>query len=94
MKNFPKELTHLYSTYNMLKKTYPNFDLGDDYFMVIRLLYDEMSDRNLAKVLEFFSSKNSHEIINDIYKSCDMKLDCNLVKIKLQKNGYDNWLFE
>lgn len=94
MNELPEHLSYLSSTYQMLKKTYPNFDVGSDYFMVIKLLYEEMSDRNLALIIDIFSTKESYEIINDIYKAYDMNIDCSDVKIKLKKNGYDDWLTE
>lgn len=52
----------------MLKSTFPNGIGDEDYFPLISLLYEYMSDRNLAKVISSITGKNKTITINDTSK--------------------------
>ncbi|QDM45804.1 DUF3349 domain-containing protein [Paenibacillus thiaminolyticus] len=61
---------YLESTYMMLKSTFPNGIGDEEYFPLISLLYEYMSDRNLAKVISSITEKDITITINDIQKQC------------------------
>lgn len=72
MTQLPADVIHLIAT---LKAKYPQNDVGDDYFALIKYLYDELCDEYLVAVMTHFSQKPCHEIENDIYQSCTMDID-------------------
>lgn len=67
----------------ILKEKYPQNEVGDDYFPLIKYLYDELCDEYLVAVISLFSQKPPHEIENDIYQSCTMKIDISAISTKL-----------
>ncbi len=85
---------HLVSTFNMLKKAFPKGIDYASYFPVVYLLYDYMSDRNLADIISYFVDKDSSEILNDIYSIKDISVS-EVTKLavyeKLKAAGYDEW---
>ncbi len=93
--NIPK---HLSSTFTILKSSYPNDIPSDAYLPLLRLLYEEMSDRNLALVVGELIDKNTVQVLNDIYKAAtSVRLkghEVRQVQRVLSRNGYDKWLKE
>lgn len=58
--------------------------------MVLYLLYEEYSDRNLSELIAAFTEKSYEQVYNDIlgiskYHFADMKIQ--LIESKLQKYG-------
>ncbi len=85
---------HLISTFNMLKKAFPNGIDYTSYYPVVSLLYDHMSDRNLADIVSYFVDKDSSDILNDIYSINSIVLDeteKQLVYKVLKTAGYEEW---
>ncbi|TDL50426.1 DUF3349 domain-containing protein [Paenibacillus dendritiformis] len=75
--------------------------MGDeDYFPLISLLYEYMSDRNLAKVISSITGKDIAITINDIQKSVSVNLASDEVIIniniraKLLRHGFEEWTEE
>ena len=88
---------HLQSTVELLKNAFPDGLNKDAYFAVIKLLYDDMSDRNLADVLSFVTGKPYEICYNDICGVSQRTLETSVyefVKSRLYMNGYDDWLKE
>ena len=56
----------LKSTENMLKKTFETGISEEEYYVLLFLLYDYMSDENLAIVMENLTKKSKWVIENDI----------------------------
>ncbi len=86
---------HLVSTFNMLKKAFPNGIDYTSYYPVVSLLYNYMSDRNLADIISYFVDKESSNILNDIYSINSVNIDDaekNLVYEALKLAGYEEWI--
>jgi hypothetical protein len=87
----------LKSTVKMLQLSFPNGVSEDMYLPLLRLLYDELSDRNLAESVAIAFGGKSKSILNDVYKCANVELDSPVIKkVKemLVENGYDDWLNE
>ncbi len=85
---------HLVSTFNMLKKAFPKGIDYTFYFPVVYLLYDYMSDKNLADIISYFVDREYSIILNDIYsinKVAINEADKRLVYEKLKSAGFDEW---
>ena len=86
---------HLRSTVVLLKKSFPTGLEENEYLAVIQLLYDYMSDRNLAEVLAFVTGKPYESCYNDICGVCHRTLEASVyefTKNKLYENGYADWM--
>lgn len=78
----------------MLFEAFPNGVCEEEYWIILYLMYDYMSDENLALIMSFFINKPLGIIENDIYRVCQMKFDSNLlekVKNRLDKCGFEEW---
>lgn len=80
MNKIPQDVIFLIK---LIKEKYPDCDLKDDYFPLIKYLYDEMCDEYLILTLSFFTKKPLHEIENDIYDITSMNIDTSNVALKL-----------
>lgn len=89
---------HLESTYKMLKNAFPNGIGNDDYFPLMSLLYEYMSDRNLAEVISSITGKDIAITLNDIQKSVSVNLSSDEVikniRKKLLPYGFEEWTEE
>lgn len=89
---------YLTSTYQMIERAFPDGIDSQSYFPLLALLYDEMSDRNLARVVAECTGKNYAVVINDLYrvKSTDVPDEPAIafVKERLLACGYSEWLKE
>ncbi|MGF9908939.1 DUF3349 domain-containing protein [Brevibacillus sp. HB1.2] len=89
---------HLESTLNMLKRAYPNGISDKECFPLMSLLYEHMSDRNLAEVISFITGKEVAIALNDIHKSVSTKQlseqELNMVREKLLEHGFEKWIDE
>ena len=84
----------LQPTYLMLKHAFSDGVSEESYWIILRLLYDDMADENLAIVMSVFSGKSWEEVVNDIYRVCHMKFAPRLleeVKTKLDASGFEEW---
>lgn len=90
--------SYLKSTYELLKRAYPHGIDTESYLCLLSLLSKEMSDRNLAEVISYYTGKNYNLVLNDIYKveSFAVTYSQNLTKVKehLLTVGYQDWLEE
>ncbi|WNY84779.1 hypothetical protein NNQ28_10625 [Cronobacter dublinensis] len=89
-KEIPKNLM---SAYNMVFNGFGDKISQHEYEGLIVLLYEEMSDENLSKLLSYFIDKEPIIIHNDIakYYKNDKELYMD-VKVRLDNNDYANWL--
>jgi len=89
---------YLLSTFNMLKSAYPAGIPPNEYLPLLRLLYEEMSDRNLALTVGLLIGTDAPLVLNDIYRAAaEMKLESSevqKVRKKLSQYGYEEWLKE
>ena len=85
---------YLKSTYNMLFGAFPDGICEEYYWVILYLLYDYMSDRNLALLMTFFVDKPLEIIMNDVYKVCYMDFNeglLNKIKSELDRYGFEEW---
>lgn len=89
--------SHLQSTYQLIKCAFPNGIESQVYLPLLALLYDEMSDRNLAEVVACYTGKDYGVVLNDMYRvSTDIPSAEAITKVKqrLLACGYEDWLEE
>ena len=89
---------HLESTYKMILSAYPKGVKEIKYLPLIAVLYEYMSDRNLAEVISLFTGKDYAVVINDLYRtqSTDKPSDSEveIVKQELLPFGFEEWTEE
>ncbi|MNJ50969.1 hypothetical protein D3C77_462610 [compost metagenome] len=82
----------------MLKSAFPNGIGNEDYYPIMCLLYEYMSDRNLAEVISSITEKDIAIILNDIQKSVSVNLPSDEVMQKIRKKllpyGFEEWTEE
>jgi hypothetical protein len=81
----------------MLKRSYPEGFSDDVLLSVLRLLYAELSDRNLALVASHVACLEPAVALNKVYEAatwdlCDPRVQAAAERLK--KHGYDAWLAE
>ncbi|MDE6568629.1 MAG: hypothetical protein K2K70_12985 [Lachnospiraceae bacterium] len=84
----------LKSTYDMLAESFPDGISEEHYWIILYLLYDDMSDENLAIVMSHLVNKSYAIISNDIYRACQMEFDSVLldeIENRLEKHGFLEW---
>ena len=94
MKQIP---AYISSTIALLQRSYPEGLLNEDIPYIFILLYEHMSDRNLATVLSFFNKTSPEEALNDIYLYSTMTLQkekLTTIEAKLIANGLIEWVEE
>jgi hypothetical protein len=87
----------LQSTVDMLRKAFPNGIPPQELLSVLRLLYDNMSDRNLAFVASVLTEQPSEVMLNKVYDAAGLSADDPRVlrmRDHLKQYGYDDWLTE
>ncbi len=89
---------HLESTYKMISSAYPKGVDENKYLPLIAVLYDYMSDKNLAEVISLCTGKDFVVAINDIYRtqSTDKPSDSEIenVRQELLHFGFEEWTEE
>ncbi|HAC62390.1 MAG TPA: DUF3349 domain-containing protein [Cyanothece sp. UBA12306] len=89
---------YLLSTYQLLKSAFPNGIDEQSYYPLLALLYEEMSDRNLAEVISQYTNQSYESVLNDIYRvaSTDISSLEKISKLReyLLDYDYQKWLEE
>jgi diketogulonate reductase-like aldo/keto reductase len=89
---------YLLSTYKLINRAFPHGIEAQAYFPLLALLYEEMSDRNLAQVLADYTGKDYHIVLNDVYSVNSTNIPSpeaiEQVKQHLLLFGYEDWLAE
>ena len=89
---------HLLSTYRLINRAFPDGIESEAYFPLLALLYDEMSDRNLAQVVAHYTGKDYSVVLNDVYRVryTDVPEPEAIAKVRrrLLACGYEEWLEE
>ena len=70
---------YLKEIYDTIKSAYPDNISENEYFAILHILYNDMCDENLSLVMSLVTNKNSAEATNDIWKSCKMSFDKELL---------------
>ena len=87
----------LKSTEKMLKKTFETGISEEEYYVLLFLLYDYMSDENLAIVMENLTKKSKWVIENDIAVSINKDFSPEIIisiEDRLNANGFKKWKCE
>jgi hypothetical protein len=92
---------HLVSTYQLLQCAFPQGIEAQEYFPLLSILHEEMSDRSLAQVMSEFTGKEYPAVLNDVYRvgaaetvSSAIGEVRDHVKQKLIRCDYEKWLLE
>ncbi|MBD2500548.1 DUF3349 domain-containing protein [Anabaena azotica] len=89
---------HLQNTYKLIQCAFPNRIEVEDYEPLVALLSEEISDRNLAKVIAYYLGKEYSVVLNDVYRVQSINIPkaevIDNLKIKLHSCGYQEWLEE
>ena len=90
---------YLQSLYDLLSSAFPNGIASEHYLPVLFMLYEYMSDRNLAEIVGTFTGKNCYRVLNDVYRigsSDDIPSQEHIesVKKKLMEHGFEEWTQE
>jgi len=89
---------HLESTYRMISSAYPNGIDESKYFPLIAVLYEYVSDRNLAEVISLFTSKKIEVVLNYVYRSQSTnkphEYEIESIKRELTPFGFEKWTEE
>lgn len=88
--------THLVSTYQLLQCAFPQGIEEKEYFPLLSVLYEQMSDRSLAQVIAEFTGREYAAVLNDVYQvgMVESSYAVEEIKQKLIHCGYENWLLE
>jgi hypothetical protein len=85
--------SHLKSTYELINRAFPDGIDTESYFPLLALLESEMSDRNLAETIAYYTKRDYSEILNDIYAvkstSIPSPLAIDKIKTRLLACGYE-----
>lgn len=87
----------LESTEKMLKKAFETGISEEEYYALLFLLYDYMSDENLAIVMENLTKKSKWIIQNDIAVSINKDFSPEIImsiEERLNANGFKEWTCE
>lgn len=88
----------LESTCIMLSKAFLAGIGDEEYYPLLALLYEHMTDRNLAEVIVLVAGKDRSVALNDVHRSVTTnrpgKEEVDLVKEKITPYGYETWLNE
>ncbi|MFB0840764.1 DUF3349 domain-containing protein [Paenibacillus oleatilyticus] len=89
---------HLERTCTMLNKAFPAGIGKEEYYPLLALLYEHLTDRNLAEVIVIVTGKDSAAAHNDVHRSVTTNRpgqeSLDLVIEKLMPHGYEAWLNE
>lgn len=87
---------HLKSTARLLEAAYAGTIPENDYPAIVAVLYEHLSDRNLAEVLCHFTAKDSIVVWNDIGRIMSVEKpgieDVSRVRELLEKVGLRKWI--
>ena len=89
---------HLQSTYKLIQCAFPKGIEPQNYLPLLALLSEEMSDRNLAEVVAYYSGKDYSVVLNDVYRVQSIDIPTSEAIANLKKRllicGYEQWLDE
>ncbi|MBW4603191.1 MAG: DUF3349 domain-containing protein [Calothrix sp. FI2-JRJ7] len=89
---------HLVNTYQLIKCAFPQGIEEHNYFPLLSLLYEHMSDRSLAQVIAEYTGKNYYIALNEVYRVGEMETSSSNIKDSIIKKfmdcGYEKWLSE
>lgn len=90
---------HLRSSHRMLKAAFPEGIGREDYLVLLSLLRDEFSQRNLAELMTHCFGANYYDALHDVYGVGSAQHGATpealeRIKARLIPHGYLDWLKE
>ncbi|UKO99639.1 DUF3349 domain-containing protein [Nostoc sp. UHCC 0870] len=89
---------HLQSTYKLIQCAFSDGIEAENYDLLLALLSEEMSDRNLAEVIAYYVGKDYRIVLNDVYRVQSIAVPkgeaINNLKKVLLSCGYQDWIHE
>jgi diketogulonate reductase-like aldo/keto reductase len=89
---------HLQSTYKLIQNAFPKGIELQSYLPLLALLSEEMSHRNLAEVVAYYSGKDYSVVLNDVYRVQLIDVPTSEAIANLREKllicGYEEWLEE
>ena len=90
---------HLRSSYEMLKRAFPDSLDRDDCLTLLSLLHGGFSHRGLAKLMALCFGEDYYSALNDVYFVSSHEYQPNAearerIKERLLSHGYESWLEE
>ena len=89
---------HLQTTYKLIQNAFLKGIELQSYLPLLSLLSEEMSDRNLAEVVAYYSGKDYSVVLNDVYRVLSIDVPTFEAIANLKKRllicGYEQWLEE
>lgn len=89
---------HLKTTYELLQRAFPKGIQSEWYYPLLAILTEEMSDRNLAEVIAYYTQTPYSQVLNDIYEVQSIHVpsqdEIRVVQNCLLKANYQQWLEE
>ena len=86
---------HLQSTWELLRRAFPNDVPAEEYLPLLALLYPHMADENIAIVMSELTGRDSGSVLNDVYKAGSgsgiTEAAKDSVLRKLQRAGFEEW---
>jgi predicted metal-dependent hydrolase len=88
--------THLVNTYRLLQCAFPQ-GIGEQFYLpLLSILYEDMSDRNLAQSIAEFTGLEYHAVLHDVYRvAATPTFSSELIEAvqeKLMRCNYQVWL--
>jgi hypothetical protein len=87
---------HLVSTYQLVQCAFPHGVDEQLYLPLLSILYEQMSDRNLAQVIAELTGRDYHVVLNDVYRVGAIATFSpeliDSVQQKLMGCNYERWL--
>ena len=87
----------LHSTIRLIERSYPEGLSEEVLLPVLCVLYDELSDRNLALVASQVACLEASMALNKVYEAAALDVHDAHVQAaaeRLKKHGYEAWLTE
>ena len=84
----------LKSTVRLVNDAFPEGIPDELYFPVVRVLNEEMSDRNLAMVISYIRGTDESIALNHVYQAAQLSLDDDSIEkalALLNAHGYADW---
>ncbi|MEM8829182.1 MAG: DUF3349 domain-containing protein [Cyanobacteria bacterium P01_G01_bin.19] len=89
---------HLRSTYELIRSSFPDGIDRDSYLPLLAILEQDMSDRNLAETISYYTKQDYSKVLNDVWAAQSTSIpspeSLERVKTRLLACGYEEWLNE
>lgn len=88
---------HLLSTVNLIRRTFSDGMPDGEYSLTLSILYEHMSDRNLADAVSIAIGRDAALVYNDVLRVGAEHVSGEKIQFvmdKLIKAGFEHWIAE